>query len=88
MAITEMFDFYDVGRNQIIGDTMLFVVISFILANYFCLKSKVPKEVTVVINILLSGLLFEKTRIALMWGVTLLFVGFIGYNAINKALTR
>ena len=83
-----IFNFYHIFRNELIGDTTLFIFISYGLANYFLLKSKTSYKITIIVNVLLSGLMFEMTRNLLIWTLLLLYVGYVTYSTFNKLLKR
>lgn len=81
-------DFYHIIRNELIGDTVLFIIFSYVVSNYYMAKAKVSPTLVIIVNVLLSGLLFELTRNITIYSLTLIVVGIIVYTGYNKLIKR
>lgn len=81
---TNYLDLYNILRNELIGDTLLFIVLGFFAIWVFGTRYNIPNSALIVITIAYIGILFDQTRILTLWVFTLLFVGFLFYSAVGK----
>ena len=88
MAIeaSEIFDFWGIISNEIIGDTWLTVFIFTIAIIFLTIKFKMPFELQIMFLVLVLAALFSKTLLLIIWVFTVLIVGMIAYWFISKAI--
>lgn len=86
--MSNYFDVWDIFRNEIVGDTTLFIVLALILVIYYGLKYKMPYQVLLLLSLLLLSIMFEETRNIGMWAFILLIVGGIFYYTLSKVMNR
>ena len=88
MAIEEsqIFDFWGIIRNEIIGDTWLTIFIFSIAIIFITVKMKMPFELQMIFLVLILAALFSKTLIITIWIFTVMAVGLIAYWFISKAI--
>ena len=79
-------DLYDIFRNELIGDTNLFIIIGLLILTYYSIKYKVPWQVLTLIIILWIAIIFEKTGNLLLWAFLGVFVVAIAYWYLNKKI--
>ena len=82
-----VFDFYDIFVNEVVGDLWLTIIIAFIMVNIFAIKRKVPYEVIIMFDVLLLAAFFSRvTSLTIIWVFIVLFVGVQFYLAMAKKL--
>ncbi len=88
MAIeaSEIFDFWGIISNEIIGDTWLTVFIFTIAIIFLTIKFKMPFELQIMFLVLILAALFSETLMLIIWVFVVLIVGLITYWLISKAL--
>ncbi len=88
MAIEEsqVFDFWGIISNEIIGDTWLTIFIFAIAITFITIKFKMPLELQIIFMVLILAALFSKTLLLIIWVFTVLIVGAIAYWFISKAM--
>ncbi len=82
-----VFDFYDIFVNEVIGDLWLTIIITFIIVNVFAIKKKVPFEVITMFDLLILAAFFSRvTSLTIIWVFIVLFVGVQFYLTLAKKL--
>lgn len=88
MVFTNIFDFWNIFRNEIFGNTLLFVVVSIIAI----LVISTRKNVFSITNLLLISLwlvvIYIKTQLFIIWVFLVLGYAFIAYQNLHKSITR
>lgn len=84
--MTDIFDLWDIFRNQLIGDTGLTIAIGLSIIVFFSLKRGIPWQALSLLVILYLSIMFEQTKIILIWAFVLLAVAYMFYNVIGKLL--
>ena len=90
MAIeeSEIFDFWGILSNEIIGDTWLTIFLFAIAIIFMTLKFKMPLELQIIFLVLVLAALFAKTLLLIIWVFTVLVVGVIAYWFIGNAMQK
>ncbi len=84
MDTNNYLDLYDILRNELVGDTLLFIVLGFFAIWLFGTRYNIPNTALIILSIAYIGVLFDQTRILTLWVFTLLFVSFLFYSALGK----
>lgn len=80
-------DLWDVFANELVGDPMLFIILSLIAVWYFSIKSKMPYQIPILLSLLLLAIFFAQLpQMLIIWVFVVLTVGLMFYYAISKAM--
>ncbi len=84
----EIFNFWGIISNEIIGDVWLTIFIFIIAVILMTAKFKMPFEIQIMFLVLILAALFSKTLLMIIWIFTVLIVGLIAYWLISKAIQQ
>ena len=84
---SEVFDFWGIISNIIIGDVWLTIFIFAIGIIIMTIKFKMPVELQMIFLVMILVALFSKTLLMIIWVFTVLIVGAIAYWFISKAMS-
>ena len=75
--------------NEVIGSLWLTIFILLILITWLCVKSNVSGQLTVMLNIAAILVLVSfDTGLTILYVLTVLFVGGVGYYIVAKLMNR
>ena len=82
----EIFDFWGILSNDIIGDVWLTIFLFVIAIIFMTIKFKMPFELQLIFMILILSALYSITLIPLIWVFVVLIVGGIAYWLISQMM--
>lgn len=88
ITTTNYLDIFNFVANELLGSTLLFVVLGSIAIIYFSMKVRLQYEHSLMLMVIWIGLVFDKTRIIVIWAALLLVVSFSIYYSYNKFIKR
>ena len=88
MAIepNEIFDFWGILSNDIIGDVWLTIFLFTIGIIFMTIKFKMPFELQLIFIVLILAALFSQTLLLIIWVFVVLIVGGIAYWLISQMM--
>ena len=87
IAESEIFNFWGIVSNELIGDVWLTIFIFLIVIIAITIRLKMPFELQMMFLVLILAALFSKTLLMIIWVFTVLVVGMIAYWFISKAIS-
>ena len=87
---SNFFDLQDILLNELVGDTYLFLFLGLFLILVVCLKSKMPKEIPIILCMAWVSLIFSilGDGIMIIWVLMILGVAVIAALANFKTFER
>lgn len=85
---TAVFDIWDLFRNELIGDTVLFILLSALALLYLAKIADLDWRVTTLLMLLWFSILFSQTLIVTIWVFVVFISGLLFYNGISKLFKR
>ncbi len=83
---SEIFDFWGIISNVLIGDVWLTIFLFSIGIIFMTIKFKMPVELQIIFLVMILAALFSQTLLLIIWVFTVLIVGAIAYWFISKAM--
>ena len=86
VAEDQVFNFWSILSNELIGDVWLtiFILTAFII--FLTIRLKMPLELQILFTVLILAALFSKTLILIIWVFIVLIVGVLFYWMLSKAM--
>ena len=84
---SEVFDFWGIISNEIVGDVWLTIFLFTIAIIYMTIRFKMPFELQLIFIVMILTALFSQTLLIIIWTFTVLIVGSIAYYAASKLMT-
>lgn len=82
----EVFDFWGIISNEVIGDLWLTIFLFIIAIIYATVLMKMPTEVQILFIILILAALFSQTLLLIIWVFVVMVVGLIFYWFLARAI--
>ncbi len=80
-------DLWDIFANELVGDPMLFLIVSLVILWFLSAKMKMPIQLSILFGLLLIAVFFAaNTSMIILWVFVVLIVGLLFYYAVNKIL--
>jgi len=90
MDPSNVFDFWGLIINELIGDLWLSLFVGVAIVALISIKIKLPKEGMILLEIIFLSMMFAKALEALLvvWVFVILFVGAFFYYVYSSAIRR
>ena len=86
VAESEIFNFWGIISNEIIGDVWLTIFIFAIGIILITIRLKMPFELQLIFLVLILAALFSQTLLMIIWVFVVLLTGGLFYLAVTKAM--
>jgi hypothetical protein len=83
--VTNVFDFYDIFVNELVGDVVLTIILALIIIWVLSIKTKMPLEISILFGMLALSIFYAETQIIIIWVFVVLIIGLMFYYVIDKA---
>ena len=88
MVVADYFDFWNILRNELIGSTIMFIVIGIILIIIISKIKNLFSQTTIMLVGLWLCVIFIKTQLMILWLLTVLCCGLVFAQGISTTLKR
>lgn len=88
MNMTNYLDLKQVWVSELVGDTLLFLIIGLVILWIAASKAKIPFQVTSLLSILWISVCFTVSygEFTILWAMAIMGAGFILYYGVAKLL--
>ena len=88
--INNFLDIWDLFVNELVGSVWLFIFLGIVVISYFAVKSKLPTEVIILLNILFVSIVYMGSRgsLLILWVFVVFGVGILFYYFYQKTIRQ